>query len=308
MQALEAPFKLYADTSGKPLDQGYVYFGLSGQDPVAHPVTVYWVAAGTITAAQPLRTVNGYIVNGTAPANVWFSGAYSEKVTDKNGVTVFSDLNRNSNPNGYLSTVTASLVNAAYGYTPLTPTSPVITGGATVSSSGSDFGATQSAALDLRATGGSSDAAILQFERSGLYAIKLGLSSDNTFRCGGWSMGANTYRYSSDTSGNFTALGNVTAYSDQKFKEEIEQLMDSIERTLMMRGVTYLDNRTGQKKIGAIAQDALRAGFPEAVGMDDHGLSLAYGQLALALVIENTRALVARIEQLKRDIAQLKGQ
>jgi hypothetical protein len=38
------------------------------------PVTVYWDAAGTIPAAQPLRTVNGYIMRGGTPANVFFDG------------------------------------------------------------------------------------------------------------------------------------------------------------------------------------------------------------------------------------------
>lgn len=309
MQSLEQPFKLYTDKTGAPLDQGYVYFGVAGQDPTTHPVTVYWDAAGTIAASQPLRTVNGYIVNGTAPANVYFSGTYSETVKDKNGVTVFSDLNRNTNPNGYLASLTASQIGTALGYTPLGPTAPTINGGATITSTGSDFGSSQSPALDLRSTGGSGDAAIVQFERSGLYAIKMGLSSDNTFRVGGWSQGANVYRVSWDTSGNQVTLGNVTAYSDARFKEEIEPVRDSVQRTLMMRGITYLDNRTGQRKIGAIAQEAQAAGFGEAVPMDDNGhLSLAYGQLALALVIENTRELVARIEALEAENKHLKGE
>lgn len=309
MTPLSPPFPLYTDVNGEPLDNGYVYFGLSGQDPVAHPITVYWDAAGTITASQPLRTVNGYIVNGTAPAVVYCSGAYSMQVKDSNSITVFTDLNRNTNPNGYLSSLSSSQVTTALGYTPLAPTAPNISGGATIISTGSDFGASQSPALDLRSTGGSSDAAIMQYERAGLYGIKAGLSSDNTFRVGGWSQGANVYRYSSDTSGNFVALGNVTAYSDARFKEEIEPVRDSVERTLMMRGITYLDNRTGQRKIGAIAQDALKAGFGEAVPIDENGhLSLAYGQLALALVIENTRELAARIEALEAEVKYLKGE
>jgi hypothetical protein len=48
-----------------------------------------WDAAGTIPAAQPLRTVNGYIVNAGGPANVFFDGAYSELVQDSNGRQVF---------------------------------------------------------------------------------------------------------------------------------------------------------------------------------------------------------------------------
>jgi hypothetical protein len=82
MLPVESPFKTYTGLDGKPLDNGYVYFGQPNQDPIAHPVTVYWDAAGTLPAAQPLRTVAGYIMNAGSPANVFFDGAYSELVQD----------------------------------------------------------------------------------------------------------------------------------------------------------------------------------------------------------------------------------
>jgi hypothetical protein len=90
MLPVEQPFKTYTGLDGKPLDNGYVYFGQPGQDPVAHPVTVYWDAAGTLPATQPLRTVNGYIVNeSNAPANVFYEGLYSELVRDSKSRQVF---------------------------------------------------------------------------------------------------------------------------------------------------------------------------------------------------------------------------
>lgn len=86
MLPVETPFKTYTGIDGKPLDNGYVYIGLPSQDPIAHPVTVYWDAAGTTPAAQPLRTVNGYIVNdASAPANVYYNAPYSELVKDSKG-------------------------------------------------------------------------------------------------------------------------------------------------------------------------------------------------------------------------------
>lgn len=89
MLPVETPFKTYTDLSGKPLDQGYVYFGQPNQNPITSPVTVYWDAAGTMPAIQPLRTTNGYIVRAGTPANVFFDGAYSELVRNKSGVQVF---------------------------------------------------------------------------------------------------------------------------------------------------------------------------------------------------------------------------
>ena len=89
MLPVESPFKTYTGLDGKPLDNGFVYFGLPDQDPVTHPVEVYWDAAGTLPAAQPLRTVNGYIVRNGTPANVFFDGAYSELVRDSKDRQVF---------------------------------------------------------------------------------------------------------------------------------------------------------------------------------------------------------------------------
>jgi hypothetical protein len=89
MLPVEQPFKTYTGLDGKPLDNGYIYFGQPGQEPGTHPVEVYWDAAGTIPAAQPLRTVNGYIVRGGTPANVFFDGVYSELVLDSKRRQVF---------------------------------------------------------------------------------------------------------------------------------------------------------------------------------------------------------------------------
>lgn len=82
MLPVESPFKVYTGLDGKPLDRGYVYFGVANQNPITSPVTVYWDAAGTQAAAQPLRTENGYIMRAGTPANVFYSGAYSELVQD----------------------------------------------------------------------------------------------------------------------------------------------------------------------------------------------------------------------------------
>jgi len=52
--------------------------------------------------------------------------------------------------------------------------------------------------------------ATMSFHKAG-FAINMGLDTDNVFRLGGWTQGLNTYRWVSDTAGNFTALGNITA-------------------------------------------------------------------------------------------------
>lgn len=84
-----SPFPLFTDRIGKPLNAGYVYIGVSEQDPETNPQQAYWDEALTIPAAQPLRTDGGYVVNGGNPATVYTSAAFSIRVRDKNGVQVF---------------------------------------------------------------------------------------------------------------------------------------------------------------------------------------------------------------------------
>lgn len=89
MLPVEPAFKIYADLDGSPLDSGYVYFGQVNQNPITAPVTVYWDAAGTQPAVQPLRTLNGYIVRNGTSANVFVSGNYSQLVRDKNQSQIY---------------------------------------------------------------------------------------------------------------------------------------------------------------------------------------------------------------------------
>lgn len=89
MYPTESPFKVYTGLDGKPLDRGYVYFGVANQNPITAPVTVYWDVAGTQPAAQPLRTENGYIVRAGTPANVFCAVSYSELVQDSRKRQVF---------------------------------------------------------------------------------------------------------------------------------------------------------------------------------------------------------------------------
>jgi hypothetical protein len=86
MLATQSPFPQYFDPKdGSPLDNGKLYFGQANQNPVTAPITVYWDAAGTQPAAQPIQTLNGYTVRNGAPAIVYAAGNYSLLVNDKRG-------------------------------------------------------------------------------------------------------------------------------------------------------------------------------------------------------------------------------
>lgn len=80
------PISSFLDVDGKPLENGYVYIGTAGLDPVANPQTVYWDAAYTQVAAQPIRTIGGYPSNNGVRSRIYVNAVdYSIKVTNVNG-------------------------------------------------------------------------------------------------------------------------------------------------------------------------------------------------------------------------------
>jgi hypothetical protein len=88
--SVSPPFPIFTDTDGSPLENGYVWLGTANQDPQANPIAVYWDAALTITAAQPIRTSGGYPSRSGTPARVYVASDYSIRVQNKNGSQVYS--------------------------------------------------------------------------------------------------------------------------------------------------------------------------------------------------------------------------
>lgn len=79
------PIPQYFDLDGSPLDGGKLYFGVVNANPETSPITVYWDAAGTQPAAQPVRTLNGFPVRSGSPAVIYADVDYSLTVRDKKG-------------------------------------------------------------------------------------------------------------------------------------------------------------------------------------------------------------------------------
>ena len=89
--SISVPFPIFNDRDGQPLDNGYIYIGTPYFDPQINPVQVYFDEALTIPAAQPLRTINGYVSNSGTPAKLYVNGVnFSIKVLDKNANLVYS--------------------------------------------------------------------------------------------------------------------------------------------------------------------------------------------------------------------------
>lgn len=89
--SIQVPFPVFQDRDGQPLDNGYVWIGESNLNPQTNPVVAYYDSALTIVAAQPLRTINGYISRAGSPAQIYVDGVnFSILVQDSKGSMVYN--------------------------------------------------------------------------------------------------------------------------------------------------------------------------------------------------------------------------
>ena len=117
-----------------------------------------------------------------------------------------------------------------------------------------------------------------------------------------------TEKVTIDSSGNFVATGNVTAYSDIRVKDNVENITGAIGKLNQIRGVTYtridLDDKE-RKYAGVIAQEIEQV-LPEAVFDNGKVKSVDYNA-TIALLIEAVKEQQGQINELKLTIEQLKG-
>ena len=111
-----------------------------------------------------------------------------------------------------------------------------------------------------------------------------------------------TTRYTFNDNGNFTATGNITAYSDRRVKRDFEPIENALEKVSQLEGMTYIrtDMSDGNRRYaGLIAQDVEKV-LPEAVHEEEDHKVLDYnGTIGL---------LVEAIKELKEEVASLKTQ
>ena len=92
MSVILNPIEQFFDLDGSPLQNGYIYLGDVSANPETNPVQVYWDAAFTIPAAQPIRTVNGFPVrslNSGTPATIYTVNDVSMQVRNSKKLSVF---------------------------------------------------------------------------------------------------------------------------------------------------------------------------------------------------------------------------
>ena len=101
--------------------------------------------------------------------------------------------------------------------------------------------------------------------------------------------------------GAATFNNDVTAFSDERLKENIETISDALDKVCQMRGVTFdRIDADGERQMGVIAQEVEKVA-PEVVREDkseDKIKSVAYGNM-VGLLIEAIKDLKNEVDELK---------
>jgi len=127
------------------------------------------------------------------------------------------------------------------------------------------------------------------------------LAADRTFNVGGGNgitVSADGVAMSGSFTGSFTATGDVTAYSDESLKTNIQVIDGALGKVENISGYTWNRIADDSRATGVVAQE-LEAVLPEAVHTDATGVkSVAYGNIT-GLLIEAVKELSAQVAELK---------
>ena len=98
--SIQPTYPIFTETDGQPLEDGYIWIGQVNLDPQVNPINVFWDAALTIPAGQPIRTLGGYPSRNGTPARLYVNSDYSIRVMNKNGSVLYTSLNDNAFSSG----------------------------------------------------------------------------------------------------------------------------------------------------------------------------------------------------------------
>jgi hypothetical protein len=119
-------------------------------------------------------------------------------------------------------------------------------------------------------------------------------------------VGGTSNAFTFDGSGNFSAVGNITAFSDRRLKEDLVRIEGALDKIEQLTGYTYTRIDTGERHTGLIAQDVQEV-LPEAVCTMDNPqqtLTVAYGSM-MGLVVEALKELRIELKGLQERVSDL---
>ena len=115
--SVQPPYPAFAGADGQPLENGYIWIGTVNLNPQVNPISVYWNAALTIPAVQPIRTLNGYPGYQGTPSRFYTTSDYSIQVLDSKGSVVYTSLNGNISSGSVATNATGNGVQTIFAVT-----------------------------------------------------------------------------------------------------------------------------------------------------------------------------------------------
>ena len=181
-------------------------------------------------------------------------------------------------------------------------------------SMGGDWSRTGAMSVNVTGAAGDANLAGIQFHQTSLYAIRMGLRGDGYFGIGGASRAA--WSWYTDPSGNMTAAGDVTAYSDPRLKENFDKISSPFEVLNKVNGysfnwkngIEHTANKAGTHDYGLNALEVYEV-LPEAVKgsitiEDDAYLTVSYDKF-IPFLIEAVKQQQTQIQELMQQVTRL---
>ena len=264
--------------------------------------TKQYVDTGVSAAQTTANTANATANTANATANAAAAAANSK--VSKSGDTMTGTLMLNGNPTAAMQAATKQYVDSVVG-------SGTAGGTTTAYVDQQDAlrvaksGDTMTGALILNANPSASlGAATKQYVDTGVSAAQTTANTAQTTANSALAGLNNKYdKTGGAISGNVTvagtivASGDITAFSDERLKHNINRIENALDKTLQLNGVTF-ETKENKKSLGVIAQNVLNV-LPEVVQENDNGyLSVAYGNI-VGVLIEAIKELNAKIEKLE---------
>jgi hypothetical protein len=255
--------------------------------------------AGSATVLATARNINGVSFNGSANISVNLN----------NSVTFNSAGSGAASGAAFSGGSAVTVSHNTIGAVPLNGTGASGTWGISITgnaATASSLTAGATPTFGARAQVQNAGSAMWEMHIPGVHARGLYLDSSGVTRLS-TTNGAGTASselWRTDSSGNFTTAGDITAYSDERLKQNWRDLpSDFIERLAQVKMGIFDRKDTGDTQAGVGAQ-SMRALLPPVVREDADGmLSVAYGNAALASCVVLAREVIG----LKAELAALKG-
>jgi len=263
--------------------------------------------AGAVTSAQYLRG------NGT---NVVMSAIQASDVPTLNQNT--SGSSGSCTGNSATATTAVNVSGGSVSCTSVTSSGTIQTSyaqGSNAPNSGQAYfynptnSAGQNASCAVRIAGASAGSAYYSYDVNGVAGFSHGITgaSQNLVFRPAWDFSGSSY-FTMDRSGNFTAIGDIIAYSDRRIKTDIKQIEGALDKVSQIGGYTFTrtdDVSKGQRQAGVIAQELLEV-LPEVVRVNEETgyYTVSYGNIT-ALLIEALKEERKAREALEERIARL---